>query len=121
MMNWRSKNRICGITLLVLGIASSSVWGVGNTKTIAVRIFVDEEEPRIVQLWQDTLAQRLDQASVILSQYGSLRFSVTKVSTWDSDDALRDFSASLREFEKESKPDPAELAIGFTIRTQSLR
>ena len=91
MTNWCTKNSIRGIALIALGITSSSVWGVGHTKTIAVRIFVDEEEPRIVQLWQDTLAQRLDQASVILSQYGSLRFSVTKFATWDSDDALRDF------------------------------
>lgn len=94
---------------------------VGQTKTIAVRIFVDEEEPRIERLWQETLAHRLDQASVILAMYGSIRFSVTKFSTWDSDDSLTEFSASLSEFEKEAKPDPAELSIGFTSQYQMKR
>ena len=107
--------------LLSLGIGPSTACCVGLTKTIAVRIFVDEEEPRIVQLWQQTLAQRLNQASLILSQYGDLRFSVTKFSTWDSDDRLQDFSASLKEFETEAKPDPAELAIGFTSQYQLQR
>lgn len=109
---------------LILGLAwvcNSPVHAGPASQTIAVRIFVDEEEPRIVALWQETLAKRLDQASVILSQYGSLRFSVTKFSVWDSDDSLRSFSDSLAEFEKETKPEPAELAIGFTSQYQLKR
>jgi hypothetical protein len=85
----------------------------GN-KTIAVRILVDEEEPRTARLWQETLGRRLDQASTILSRYSSIRFSVTKFSTWDSDDSEENFARSLAEFEKEADPAPAELAIGFT-------
>ena len=90
-------------------------------KTISVRIFVDEEEPRITSYWQETLAKRLDQASVILSRYGSVRFSVTKFSTWDSDDRLTRFAESLKEFELEAKPEPAELSIGFTSQYQLKR
>lgn len=83
-------------------------------KTIAVRIYVDEEEPRTDSLWQMTLGRRLDQASMILSRYGSVRFSVTKFGRWDSDDGEHDFGRSLKEFEAETNPAPAELAIGFT-------
>lgn len=84
------------------------------SKTIAVRIYVDEEEPRTESLWQETLARRLDQASTILSRYSSIRFSVTKFGAWDSEDGHNDFATSLKEFERESNPAPAELAIGFT-------
>lgn len=92
-----------------------------NTKTIAVRIYVDEEEPRRTKLWQEALGRRLDQASIILSRYGSLRFSVTKFSTWASDNRSTDFTQSLKEFETETKPFPAELAIGFTSQYQIKR
>ena len=101
-------------TVLLLFTCSSTAYAIGGTKTISVRIFVDEEEPRIEQLWQETLGRRLDQASTILSMYGSIRFSVTKFSVWESDDTIADFPSSLREFEKEAKPYPAELSIGFT-------
>lgn len=85
-----------------------------GTKTIAVRIFVDEEEPRRDEFWKETLGRRLDRASTILGGYGSIRFSVTKFGFWDSDDGIHDFPSSLKEFEAETDPRPAELAIGFT-------
>ena len=95
------------------GMAIPAFAAIGS-KTIAVRILVDEEEPRRDELWKETLGKRLDKASTILSGYGSIRFSVTKFGTWDSNDSTVDFNASLREFEKEANPAPAELAIGFT-------
>ncbi len=108
-----SRFALVMLLLSFLAVPSPAL-AIGGTKTISVRIFVDEEEPRIVQLWQETLAKRLDEASMILSMYGSIRFSVTKFGEWDSDDSITDFPASLREFEKEAKAEPAELAIGFT-------
>lgn len=84
------------------------------TKTIAVRIYVDEEEPRTDAYYQEVLGSRLGKASAILSQYGSVRFAVTQFGTWDSEDSYHDFAKSLVEFEKEVKPYPAELAIGFS-------
>lgn len=107
--------RILWIALAVFSVHSKSQAQLLNVhKTIAVRIMVDEEEPRVQALWQQTLAERLHKASAILSDYGSIRFSVTKFSTWDSDDTLTDFAASLREFEQKARPDPAELCIGFS-------
>jgi hypothetical protein len=100
-------------TLLCIGCLGAPSLAIG-TKTIAVRIYVDEEEPRTARLWQETLGRRLDQASTILSRYGSIRFSVTKFGAWESDNSFTDFARSLSEFEKETKPFPAELAIGFT-------
>ena len=94
--------------------AARPAWGFETVKTLAVRIFIDEEEPRIEALWRETLARRLDQASQILSQHSSIRFSVTKFGSWDSDDNNIKFADSLREFERETNPFPAELAIGFT-------
>lgn len=83
-------------------------------KTISVRIFVDEEERRKEQIWKETLVRRLEQASSILGQHSQIKFSVTKFGSWDSEDGHNDFPRSLKEFEQETNPKPAELAIGFT-------
>lgn len=84
------------------------------TKTIAVKIFVDEEEPRTRAYYEQVLGSRLDKASTILSQYGSIRFAVTHFGTWTSNDANHTFAKSLKEFELATNPHPAELAIGFS-------
>lgn len=105
--------------VMCLGIASCA--NAAPKKIIAVRIFVDEEEPRIERLWRQTLARRLERASGILGQYGSIGFSVTKFGVWDSEDGQYDFSSSLKEFETEADPAPAELAIGFTSQYQLSR
>jgi len=47
-----------------------------------------------------------------------VRLKVVKVSTWDSEDAIHKFSLSLREFEREVSPEPAQLAIGFSSQYQ---
>ncbi len=85
-------------------------------QTIHVKVLVDEAEPRRVQVWQQTLAQRLDHASGIIAQYCDLKFSVTCFGTWRSDPRNADFATSLKAFEKAVKPDPAMLAIGFSSR-----
>lgn len=83
-------------------------------KTVSVRILVDEEERRTERLWKETLGRRLAKASELLSKYSQIRFAVTKFGEWDSEDGHYDFARSLKEFEKEANPKPAELAIGFT-------
>jgi len=101
-------------TCALLFLASPTVFAIGGHKTISVRIFIDEEEPRVERLWKEKLAVRLSDASKVLSEYSNIRFSCTKFSQWDSDDTLTDFGQSLKEFEQEAKPEPAELSIGFT-------
>ena len=106
----------CLLVLCLLPL-ESHVLAVGS-KTISVRIFVDEEEVRTERLWKETLARRLSQASEILSPYSQIRFSVTKFGFWDTEDGHSDFARSLGEFEREAHPKPAELAIGFTSQYQ---
>lgn len=109
-----------GLLMLLSSSTTVSAFGLG-TKTIAVKIFVDDEEPRRSDYWQEVLGKRLDRASTILSGYGSIRFSVIRFGTWDSDDGFHHFAASLKEFEKEADPKPAELAIGFTSQYRLTR
>ena len=118
-MNAAPFLRIAFPIAMCLGIVSAG--DAAPKKIIAVRIFVDEEEPRIERLWQQTLARRLERASGILGKYGSIGFSVTKFGVWDSEDGQYDFSNSLKEFEAEANPAPAELAIGFTSQYQLSR
>jgi len=111
---------LIGLLMLLSSATTASAYGLG-TKTIAVKIFVDDEEPRRKDYWQEVLGRRLDRASTILSGYGSIRFSVIRFGTWDSDDGFHHFATSLKEFEKETDPKPAELAIGFTSQYRLTR
>lgn len=82
--------------------------------TIEVKIFVDDDESMPRARWEKRLQERLKKASDIVGNYCGVRFAVMKFDTWDSDTRERDFLRSLDEFEQETDPSPARLAIGFT-------
>jgi hypothetical protein len=88
------------------------------TITIPVKILVDEEEPGRQALWERRLRRRIEAASEILEKYCRVGLRVVAVDTWNSDNATNDFIASLIEFEREVKPFPGRLAIGFTSQWQ---
>ena len=80
-----------------------------------VMLLVDEDEPTVQRIWEARLRKRLDEASDIFEQACRVRFKVVAVGTWESDNAVTDFSESIREFERKVKLEPpARLAIGFT-------
>src|SRR3954470_4167163 len=89
--------------------------------TIPVKILVDEEEPARQQSWERRLRTRLEAASAIFERYFRIRFQVVATGTWASDNAITDFFDALAEFEREVKPDPARIAIGFTSQWQMVR
>jgi hypothetical protein len=86
----------------------------GKAVMIPVKILVDEEEPGRQALWERRLRRRIESASAILEKHSRIGLAVVAVDTWNSDNATNDFVASLGEFEREVKPYPARLAIGFT-------
>ena len=86
--------------------------------TIPVKILVDEEEPARPLHWERRLRERVEAASAVLEQHARVRLKVVAVGNWDSDDATTDFFESLAEFERDVKPFPAQLAIGFTSQYQ---
>lgn len=75
---------------------------------------MDDDEVRRRDAWQMQLKRRIDQASDIIAGYCSIRFKVREFGTWNSDNRVRDLNRSLREFEQEVSPRPAQIAIGFT-------
>jgi hypothetical protein len=82
---------------------------------IPVMILVDDDEPAVREVWEAKFRQRVEEASDLFQRYCRVRFKVVAVGTWKSDNAITDFAQSLREFEREVKPEPpARLAIGFT-------
>jgi hypothetical protein len=91
------------------------------TAVIPVTIYVDEEEPAKRAIWERRLRQRVEAASMILDKYCHVRLSVVGVGEWQSDNATTDFFDSLSEFEREVKPFPGRLAIGFTSQYQVVR
>ena len=52
--------------------------------------------------------RRIEAASAILEKHCRVRFHVAAVGTWNSDNAITDFFASLGEFEREVDPAPAQ-------------
>lgn len=96
----------CGATLLAPNITSAVV--------LRVKILVDEEEATRPNVWQKRLTERVHRASAIISRYADVKIAVQSYGTWDSDDSIRDLSLSLRELEREVKPAPAQIVIGFS-------
>jgi hypothetical protein len=82
--------------------------------TISIKIAVDDDEPTHRTVWEPRLRQRIAQASAILEQHCGVKLAVTSIELWDSDDKVRDFVRSMREFEREVKPGAAQLVIGFS-------
>ena len=121
-----SKRRLALLPLVVTFtgcFAALCTSGAGRVaaETIRVKVYVDEEQPQIEQVWQQQLQARIDAASAILSAYCDLEFSVTSFGRWTSDDRVNDFNKSLREFEQEASPLPAQIAIGFSSQYQFQR
>ena len=85
---------------------------------ITVKLLVDDDEPTHRQIWEAKLRKRLGAASKILERHSGIKLKVVDITTWDSDDRLNYFPRSLREFEQEVNPKPAQLAIGFSSQYQ---
>jgi hypothetical protein len=91
-----------------------------DVHTITVKILADDKEPTVRRIWEKRYRQRLAEASAIIERYCRVRFEVVAVGTWNSSDAAEKLQELAAEFEREVKPDPAQLAIGFTARHQGL-
>ena len=89
-----------------------------TSAVIPVKILVDDDEPAKQHVWERRLRQRVEAASAVLNKYCRVQLKVVAVDKWDTDDATTDFFASLSEFEREVKPFPARVTIGFTSQYQ---
>lgn len=89
--------------------------------TIDVKLMVDENEPTHRRIWEPKLRNRIAEASRILEQQAGIRLRVVEVGTWDSDEKQKSFARTLSEFEREVKPNPAKLCIGFSSQYQATR
>ena len=89
--------------------------------TVKIKILVDDDEPTHRHLWEGKLRGRIAAASNILERSSGIRLQVVAVGTWNSDDRQHDFDRSMREFEREVVPAPADLAIGFSSQYKVIR
>ena len=112
--------KIFGIAFLFavasLHYSALNAWAIEHA--IYVKIMVDEEEASTPEAWKQRLTDRLQNASEALYPYSGIRFVPLAYATWDSDDRIRDLSKTLREFEQEVNPKPADIAIGFSSQYQ---
>lgn len=88
---------------------------------IPVKILVDEEEAMKPLMWERRLRARVEAASAVLEKYARVQLKVVATGTWQTDNSITDFEAGIDEFEREAKPFPAKLAIGFTSQYQNVK
>ncbi|MEM9353074.1 MAG: matrixin family metalloprotease [Planctomycetota bacterium] len=88
---------------------------------VTVKLLVDEDEPRHRHLWEQRLRQRVKAASAVIEKHAGVALEVVAVQTWESNDKHKQFSRSLMEFEREVRPAPAQVAIGFSSQYQIAR
>ena len=88
--------------------------------TVPVKILADDKEPTVRRVWEKRYRQRLAEASDIFERCCRVRFKVVAVDTWTSNGNAKQLGKLLKEFEREVKPDPARLAIGFTGQHKGL-
>lgn len=81
---------------------------------ITVKILVDDDERAARRVWEARLRGRLNEASQLFERQFGVRFEVAAVGTWKTSNSLEDFAATLGEFEQRVRPEPAQVAIGFT-------
>ncbi|MDC0936074.1 hypothetical protein OAS39_07290, partial [Pirellulales bacterium] len=96
---------------LRLGDAGPSA---SEPSVIPVKLLLDEDEPTRRDLWEPRLRERLEVASEVFALHAGIRFRVVSIERWDSNDRIREFEKTLREFEREVDPAPARVAIGFS-------
>jgi hypothetical protein len=87
-------------------------------RTIAVKIFVDEEEPTKPAIWERRLRDRVAAASEILDRTCGIKLKVVGAGTWQSDNSITNFDDAVTEFTHKADPGEARVAIGFTSQYQ---
>jgi hypothetical protein len=92
-----------------------------RSATIRVRVLVDDNEPTHRRVWEPKLRTRVERASEILARQTGVQLEIVEVATWESDEKQKGFAQILREFERQVKTRPGELAIGFSSQFQVAR
>ncbi|TWT87740.1 hypothetical protein Mal64_32830 [Pseudobythopirellula maris] len=85
---------------------------------IPVMILVDEDEPSLPAVWQARLRARVERASVVLQRHAGVRLRVARYGRWRTDNRENDFMKSFANFERDVKPPPGVIAIGFASQYQ---
>ncbi len=81
---------------------------------VKVKLLVDDDEKAVRAIWEDRLRLRVANASKILEKYAGISLEVVECDTWVTDNAVQDFGQTLLKFEANVRPDPADIAIGFS-------
>ncbi|QDV74637.1 M12 family metallo-peptidase [Botrimarina mediterranea] len=109
--------RRIGLTGEVMGAPNPAAWRTGagpSDAPVKVIVCVDDDEPMREAQWQSRLTQRLKKASEIVERQSGVKFVPVGFQTWQSNNAVTDFTQSFREFENTITPPEDAIAIGFT-------
>jgi hypothetical protein len=83
---------------------------------MAVRVMVDDAEPRVRAVWEKSLRQRVAAVSGVFEKQLGVVLEIAEVSEWVSDARATATAALLKDFEQQVKPEPTAVAIGFSSR-----
>ncbi len=87
---------------------------VAQPPTIRLAVYVDEEEAMTDRQWQNRLSKRIKSASEILETHLGVKLAIDSYNRWISDNNLRGLEPLLAEFERQVKPPPGVIAVGFS-------
>lgn len=87
---------------------------VAQPPTIRLAVYVDEEEAMTDRQWQSRLSKRIQSASEVLEMHLGVKLSISSFNRWISDNQLRGLEPLLAEFERQVKPPPGVIAVGFS-------
>ena len=72
-------------------------------------------------IWEKRYRERVAAASDIIERCSYVRFKVVAVNTWTSNNNIHNIGQLMDEFERVVRPEPAQLAIGFSGQYKTLR
>ncbi|CAN5369614.1 hypothetical protein BH11PLA2_BH11PLA2_23860 [soil metagenome] len=122
-----TKKKI-GTDLLAIDLAGKSpgdadipdVVPAAKTLRVPVKMLVDDADRRTKFIWSAALKKRLAAANEVTLGAAGVTFELVETEEWTSDPAFTDLKNIYTEFEKQVKPEPAALAIGYTSRAAAV-
>ncbi len=83
---------------------------------IPVKVLVDDSDRRTKTVWAATLRKRFDEANAIMKAQAGVVFDIVDTTQWTVGEDVTDLRSCMVDFERQVKPEPAEIAIGFVSR-----
>ncbi|MGL4420314.1 MAG: hypothetical protein ACRCZF_06600, partial [Gemmataceae bacterium] len=88
---------------------------------IRVKLLVDDAERRSRKFWEPLFQTRLEKATEWITEQVPVQWKIVAVEEWETDPTAVDMENLAKGFARVVKPEPADVALGFTSRLRSVK